>query len=65
MLSNLENNLLKELDKQNFKADVIALVMNKLDNDDKRNKLLSFMIENRNVILSQIDLFKTINQMEE
>lgn len=65
MLSNLENNLLKELDKQNFKADVIALVMNKLDTDDKKNKMLSFMIENRNIILSQIDLFNTINQMEE
>ena len=51
MLSNLENSILKELDKQNFKADIISLVMNKLDNDDKKNNFLSYMIDNRNVIL--------------
>lgn len=42
MLSNLENSILKELDKQNFKADIISLVMNKLDNDDK--KIIFYLI---------------------
>lgn len=60
MLSNLENSILKELDKQNFKADIISLVMNKLDNDDKNNNFLSYMIDNRNVILSLADLFNQL-----
>lgn len=60
MISNLENSILKELDKQNFKADIISFVMSKLDNDDKKNEFLSFMIDNRNVILSFADLFNEI-----
>ena len=57
MLSNLECSILKELDRQNFKADVISIVMDKLDNDDKKNKFLSFMIDNRNVLISLKDIF--------
>lgn len=64
MLSNLENSILKELDKQNYKADVIAMVMSKLDNDDKKNNFLSFMIENRNVILSFQDLISKIKLID-
>jgi hypothetical protein len=60
MISNLDNSILKELDKQNIKADVIAVVMNKLDNEDKKNAFLSFMIENRNVILSFKELFNQL-----
>jgi hypothetical protein len=60
MLSNLENSILKELDKQNFKADIISIVMSKLDNEDKKNDFLSFMIDNRNVILSLSDLFNQL-----
>lgn len=57
MLSNLECSILKELDRQNIKADVISIVMDKLDTDDKKNKFLSFMIDNRNVLLSLNDIF--------
>lgn len=60
MLSNLENSILKDLDKQNFKADIISIVMSKLDNEDKKNDFLSFMIDNRNVILSLSDLFNQL-----
>ena len=60
MLSNLENSILKELDKQNIKADIISIVMSKLDNEDKKNDFLSFMIDNRNVILSLSDLFNQL-----
>ena len=60
MLSNLENSILKELDKQNFKADIISIVMSKLDNEDKKNDFLSFMIDYRNVILSLSDLFNQL-----
>ena len=57
MLSNLECSILKELDRQNIKADVISIVMDRLDTDDKKNKFLSFMIDNRNVLISLNDIF--------
>ena len=57
MLSNLECSILKELDRQNIKADVISIVMDKLDTDDKKNNFLSFMIDNRNVLISLNDIF--------
>ncbi|MBP3462964.1 MAG: hypothetical protein J6K45_00535 [Clostridia bacterium] len=63
MISNLENSILKELDKQNFKADIISLVMSKLDDDEKKNDFLSFMIENRNVILSFSDVFNYLKRL--
>ena len=37
MLSNLDCSILKELDRQNIKSDVISLVMNRLDTNDKKN----------------------------
>ena len=50
MLSNLDCSILKELDRQNIKSDVISVVMNRLDTNDKKNNFLSFMIDNRNVL---------------
>ena len=52
MLSNLEYSILKELDRQNSKSDVISIVMNKLDTDDKKNQFLSYMRDNRNELIS-------------
>lgn len=63
MLSNLEYSILKELDIQNIKSDVISIVMNKLDNEDKKNKFLSYMIDNRNVLITQKELFKELKQI--
>ena len=57
MLSSLECSILKELDRQSIKSDVISIVMNKLDTDDKKNNFLSFMIDNRNVLISLKDIF--------
>lgn len=57
MLSNLECSILKELDRQNIKSDIISMVMNKLNTDDKKNIFLSYMIDNRNVLITQKELF--------
>lgn len=57
MLSNLDCSILKELDRQNIKSDVISIVMNRLDNNDKKNDFLSFMIDNRNVLISLKDIY--------
>ena len=57
MLSNLDCSILKELDRQNIKSDAISIVMNRLDNNDKKNDFLSFMIDNRNVLISLKDIY--------
>ena len=54
MLSNLENSILKELDKQNFKADIISIVMSKLDNEDKKNDLIRVNIRSRGPIINEV-----------
>ena len=60
MLSNLECSILKELDMQNIKSDIISIVMDKLDTDDKKNQFLSYMIDNRNVLISLKELFSQL-----
>ena len=61
MLSNLDCSILKELDRQNIKSSVISIVMKRLDNNDKKNDFLSFMIDNRNVLISLKDIFSELN----
>ena len=40
---------------------VILVVMNRLDTNDKKNDFLSFMIDNRNVLISLKDIFSELN----
>ena len=61
MLSNLDCSILKELDRQNIKSSVISIVTKRLDNNDKKNDFLSFMIDNRNVLISLKDIFSELN----
>ena len=61
MLSNLDYSILKELDRQNMKSEVISLVMDKLDTNDKKNDFLDFMIDNRNVLMSIKDIFRELS----
>ena len=63
MLSHIDSAILKELDRQLVKSDVISIVMNKLDNEDKKNKFLSYMIDNRNVIITQKELFDGLKEI--
>lgn len=63
MLSHIDSAILKELDRQLIKSDVISIVMNKLDNEDKKNKFLSYMVDNRNVIITQKELFDELNNI--
>lgn len=65
MLSHIDSAILKELDRQLIKSDVISIVMNKLDNEDKKNKFLSYMIDNRNVIITQKELFNELRIITE
>ena len=63
MLSHIDSAILKELDRQLIKSDVISIVMNKLDNEDKKNEFLSFMIDNRNVLITQKELFDGLKEI--
>ena len=55
-MSNLDNNIMKELDRYNFSGKIIGIVMKKLNTIDLKNKFLNYMINNRNVLLSEKDI---------
>lgn len=61
-MTNLDDSILKEFDRQKFNNMNISFIMEKLDTFDKKNKFLAFMIDNRNVLLSFLDLIKEIKE---
>ncbi|HCJ31334.1 MAG TPA: hypothetical protein DHV70_00330 [Firmicutes bacterium] len=63
-MKNLEDLILRELDKQKMKSEQIALIMIKLDNDLKKKLFLSYLIENRNTILKNSTILKEVNSYE-
>lgn len=63
-MKNLEDLILRELDKQKMKSEQIALIMIKLDNDLKKKLFLSYLIENRNIILKNSTILKEVNSYE-
>ncbi len=64
-MKNLEDLILRELDKQKMKSEQIALIMIKLDNDLKKKLFLSYLIENRNTILKNSTILKEVNSYEQ
>ena len=64
-MKNLEDLILRELDKQKMKSEQIALIMIKLDNDLKKKLFLSYLIENRNTILKNSSILKEVNSYEQ
>lgn len=63
-MKNLEDLILRELDKQKMKSEQIALIMIKLDSDLKKKLFLSYLIENRNTILKNSTILKEVNSYE-
>ena len=63
-MKNLEDLILRELDKQKMKSEQIALIMIKLDNDLKKKLFLSYLIENRNTLLKNSTSLKEVNSYE-
>lgn len=63
VLTVLDKSILKELDSQNFKADVISMIMDILDTEYKKEEFLSFMMKNRNELLSVGKLFYEVNKI--
>lgn len=64
VLTVLDKSILKELDSQNFKADVISMIMDILDTEYKKEEFLSFMMKNRNELLSLKDIFSELNLID-
>lgn len=61
VLTVLDKSILKELDSQNFKADIISMIMDILDTEYKKEEFLSFMMKNRNEFLSLKDIFSELD----
>ena len=61
VLTVLDKSILKELDSQNFKADIISMIMDILDTEYKKEEFLSFMMKNRNELLSLKDIFSELD----
>jgi len=55
-MSNLDNNIMKELDRCNFSGIIISKVMKSLTTIDLKNKFLNYMINSRNILLSEKDI---------
>ena len=61
-MTNLDESILREFDRQRFNVIGISLIMDKLDTFEKKNKFLAFMIDNRNVLLSFSDVVKEVKK---
>ena len=59
-MSSLDSNILKELDRHLLNANIIGVIMNKLNNVEKKNKFLNYLINNRNVVLDKFDVISYI-----
>lgn len=60
---NKDEMILKELDKQRIKSNMIAIIMKKLNNDELKDKFLISLIENRNNLLSFFEINNILNQL--
>jgi len=55
-MSSLDNNILKEIDRHLLNGNIIGVIMSKLNNVEKKNKFLNYLISNRNIILDKVDV---------
>ena len=62
-LKELEKRILKEFNRQQIRANVIGVVMNSLDDNNKKNLFLDYMINNRNILLTEYDIFNKLNEI--
>lgn len=62
-LNEIEKCILKEFNRQHIKADVIRIVMENLTNSEHQNMFLDYMVDNRNILLTEYDIFSKLNQL--
>lgn len=59
-MDKLDDLILNELDKQNIRSEQIYFIMNKLDDEEKKNLFLAYMIENRHILLTFFEVLKEV-----
>ena len=65
MTNYIDQLILKEFDRHTyFNSYDISQFMEKLNNVEKKNKFLSFMIDSRGIILSYSDIFNQLKLLE-
>ncbi len=63
-MDKLDDLILNELDKQNIRSEQIYFIMNKLDDEEKKNLFLAYMIENRHILLTFSEVLKEVGNYE-
>ena len=61
-MSGLDRYILKELDRQRISSYDISIIMNKLNNIEKKNKFLNYLVDNRIVLLNKKDITNYIDE---
>lgn len=64
MLTNIEEKILKELDKQKFGGAFIASIMSHLDSFDKRNKFFSYLQVNNGRYLDKVEITDELKRIK-
>jgi len=59
----IDDLILKELDRQRFSASNISFIFNKLNNIDKKNEFLLYLVNNRCVLLNFKDIMSYIKEL--
>ncbi len=63
MLTNMQISIIKEMDKQRLQADSISFVLDLLSEKDQQSKLLDYLVDNRNTLITQIELFEKVKEL--
>jgi len=61
-MSGLDRYILKELDRQGISSYDISIIMYKLNNIEKKNKFLNYLVDNRIVLLNKKDITNYIDE---
>jgi len=59
-MSGLDKYILKELDRQRIDSNSISIIFRKLENVEKKNKFLNYLVGKRNVLLQPNEIIKYV-----
>ena len=62
-MAQIDKLILNALDIQRLGGQIYSIVMDKLDNSDKKLEFLNYLNKNRNVILSDRDIFLQLKEI--
>ena len=64
MLTNIEQKILKELDKQRFGGKFVSYIMSHLDSFDERNKFFSYLQVNNGRYLDKVEIIDELKRIK-